>query len=227
MERYRESKKEVAQLQQSLYQTQAELSRLNKEILALQENYFEIHKKQVDLENEIKDCEKRILLANALINSLSGEKQRWSDLTNKLEDSVKYLHGDILISSGIISYLGCFSSNYRMQIIKEWNDFIKNNKILVSDSFSLENCLGEAIQVKKWVMNGLPSDPFSRENGMIISESSRWPLMIDPQNQANKWIKNNESENKLIVVKLTDSDFIRNLENSIQFGFSLLIENAS
>ena len=39
--------------------------------------------------------------------------------------------------------------------------------------------------------------------------------MIDPQGQANKWIKNMEKENKLSVIKLSDSNYIRTLENSI------------
>jgi dynein heavy chain len=34
--------------------------------------------------------------------------------------------------------------------------------------------------------------------------------------QANKWIKNMEADNPLIITKLTDSDFLRKLENSIQ-----------
>ncbi|VDP96393.1 unnamed protein product [Trichobilharzia regenti] len=49
--------------------------------------------------------------------------------------------------------------------------------------------------------------------------------MIDPQGQANKWIKNMEKESGILVVKLTDSDFIRNLENGIQFGTPILLEN--
>lgn len=225
MERYRESKKEVEKLQQSLFKTQAELARLNKEITSLKDHYFEIHNRQRALENEINDCEKRIVLANALIGSLAGEKTRWSEMTHKLDDSLKFLNGDILISAGIISYLGCFSSNYRNSTIKEWIEMIRAGKILVSEGFSIENCLGEPIIIKKWIMNGLPSDAFSRENSMIIQESLRWPLMIDPQSQANKWLKNNELQNKLIVVKQTDQDFVRNLENAIQFGFSFLIEN--
>lgn len=46
----------------------------------------------------------------------------------------------------------------------------------------------------------------------------RWPLMIDPQGQANKWIKNMEKTNSLHVVKLNDPDYVRTLENCIQFG---------
>ena len=51
------------------------------------------------------------------------------------------------------------------------------------------------------------------------------PLMIDPQGQANKWVKNSERENNLQVVKLTNPDYMRTLENCIQFGTPVLIEN--
>ena len=51
------------------------------------------------------------------------------------------------------------------------------------------------------------------------------PLMIDPQGQANRWTKNMEKENKLSIVKLTDADFMRQLENSITFGNPVLMEN--
>ena len=38
-------------------------------------------------------------------------------------------------------------------------------------------------------------------------------------------MKNSEKENGIVVVKLTDSDFMRNLENCISFGHPLLMEN--
>lgn len=49
--------------------------------------------------------------------------------------------------------------------------------------------------------------------------------MIDPQGQANKWVRNSEKENKLGVIKLTDADYMRVMENSIQFGTPVLLEN--
>jgi dynein heavy chain len=42
--------------------------------------------------------------------------------------------------------------------------------------------------------------------------------MIDPQGQANKWIKNMEKPNNLAVIKLSDADYVRSLENCITFG---------
>ena len=44
--------------------------------------------------------------------------------------------------------------------------------------------------------------------------------MIDPQGQANKWVKNMEKNNKLEAIKLSDPNYLRNLENCIQVGLS-------
>lgn len=46
-----------------------------------------------------------------------------------------------------------------------------------------------------------------------------------PQGQANKWIKAMEKKSQLEVLKLSDGDYIRKLENCIQFGFPVLLEN--
>ena len=42
--------------------------------------------------------------------------------------------------------------------------------------------------------------------------------MIDPQGQANKFVKNMEKTNNLHIIKLSDQDYVRTLENCIQFG---------
>lgn len=49
--------------------------------------------------------------------------------------------------------------------------------------------------------------------------------MIDPQGQANKWIKNMEKANRLCVIRLSQADYTRVLENALQFGLPVLLEN--
>lgn len=59
----------------------------------------------------------------------------------------------------------------------------------------------------------------------VSRNARRWPLMIDPQNQANIWVKNMEKENSLSIIRMTQHDYVRILENAIQFGQPVLLEN--
>jgi len=43
--------------------------------------------------------------------------------------------------------------------------------------------------------------------------------------QANKWVKNMERDNRMNIIKLTDVSYLRTLENAIQFGTPILLEN--
>lgn len=60
---------------------------------------------------------------------------------------------------------------------------------------------------------------------VLNRNARRWPLMIDPQCQANKWIKNMEKENNISIIRLSQTDYTRILENGIQFGQPILLEN--
>jgi dynein heavy chain len=88
--------------------------------------------------------------------------------------------------------------------------------------------LEEPVTTKMWNAASLPNDNLSIENGIIIFKSRRWPLMIDPQTQANKFIKNlgkEEAEGGLDVFKMSDGNLLRNLELGINFGKWVIIEN--
>jgi hypothetical protein len=48
--------------------------------------------------------------------------------------------------------------------------------------------------------------------------------MIDPQGQANKWVKNMEKTNNLGVIRFASPDYTRVLENGIQFGMPVCMK---
>lgn len=94
----------------------------------------------------------------------------------------------------MIAYLGAFTSTFRSDLTDLWVKICEERAIPNSGEFSLERVLGDPVQIRNWGLFGLPNDSFSIENAIINSKTRRWPLFIDPQGQANKWIKSMEKE---------------------------------
>mmetsp|Transcript_28329 Transcript_28329/g.25145 ORF Transcript_28329/g.25145 Transcript_28329/m.25145 type:complete len:175 (+) Transcript_28329:3370-3894(+) len=102
---------------------------------------------------------------------------------------------------------------------------MREKEIPMGDEYSLANVCGDPIKIRDWVAAGLPSDTVSVDNGIITEFCSRWPLCIDPQIQANKWIKNTEKPNGLIVMKFSDHNLLKKFQNAISSGYPVLIED--
>lgn len=78
--------------------------------------------------------------------------------------------------------------------------------------------------VAVWYNEGLPNDRMSIENATILSNSDRWPLMIDPQLQGVKWIKQKYGDS-LKVIRVGQKGFLDTIETALAKGHTVLIEN--
>ncbi|ETL39916.1 hypothetical protein L916_08791 [Phytophthora nicotianae] len=194
-------------------------------VARLEEDLAAAYKKKSDLEFQVDDCSKKLTRATQLIGGLGGEKARWSDMSAQLQIVYDNVVGDIMLASGVIAYLGAFTSVYRERAVDQWCSELTKQNITCSKTFTLTETLGEAVQIRAWTIAKLPNDSFSIDNAIMLQRSNRWPLMIDPQGQANRWVKNMEESNNLKVAKQSQAGFVRMLENSIMIGAAVLIEN--
>lgn len=64
----------------------------------------------------------------------------------------------------------------------------------------------------------------STENATILTNSDRWPLMVDPQLQGLKWIKQKFGEN-LKVIRLGQKGYLDIIEDALVKGSTVLIES--
>lgn len=62
-----------------------------------------------------------------------------------------------------------------------------------------ENSICNIYLSYRWGSEGLPPDELSIQNGILTTRASRFPLCIDPQQQALNWIKRKEERNNLKV----------------------------
>lgn len=84
--------------------------------------------------------------------------------------------------------------------------------------------LTDDADIAVWNNEGLPSDRMSTENATILSNCQRWPLMIDPQLQGIKWIKQKYGDD-LRVIRIGQRGYLDTIENAISSGDTVLIEN--
>jgi dynein heavy chain len=194
-------------------------------IMEMEKNFSESVAKKMELSRKVEDCNLKLNRAGKLIFGLSGEKTRWAAAVEFFDKKIANMVGDILLSSGAIAYLGAFTSEFRSKLIKSWKSSIATYGIPRSDNASLWETLGDQVKLREWELAGLPKDALSKDNAIIVQYTRRWPLLIDPQGQANKWVRNMEKDHGLEVIKLTDRDFLRTLENAIRFGKPILLEN--
>lgn len=224
-ERLKEAEGKLDIQMQKLNLKRAELKLVEDRLQALNDAFEELNTKKMILEENIDICSQKLIRAEKLISGLGGEKDRWTEAARQLGIRYTNLTGDVLVSAGTVAYLGAFTVDYRAKCQQQWLVQCSQRVIPGSSDFSLSNTLGDPIKTQAWKIAGLPVDSFSIDNGIIVSNSRRWPLMIDPQGQANKWIKNMEKVNRLSVIKFSDSNYVRTLESALQFGTPVLLEN--
>ncbi|XP_046630090.1 dynein axonemal heavy chain 7-like [Neodiprion virginianus] len=201
------------------------LADLNAKLAVLNSSLRATLAKKMDLEKQVASCTEKLIKAENLISSLGGEKRRWMRNAERLEQFYDNLAGDVLLSCGIIAYLGPFSAAYRLETLKNWRDYVITSEMPCSNEFSFVDILASEIKISSWNVNGLSKDAYSTENAVILDNSKMWSLLIDPQSQANNWIKKMEAPNGLRIIKLSDIRYMEILEHSIETGKPVLLEN--
>jgi len=222
-----ESERILAEKNAELKAKKDELEKINATIKRLEEEYnFSISEKE-RLTNKKKECELKLSRAHKLTSGLSDEKERWAKEIDQLIKRGDLIAGDSIIAAGMVTYAGPFVSQFRQELEKEWIGYLDEIGIKHTPNINMRIFLGDSVKLQAWNIAGLPKDDSSTENGIIIDKGKRWPLMIDPQTQANKFIKNlgKDHSEGLDVLKASDPNILKTIELSIQFGKWVLIEN--
>ncbi|KAI8425213.1 hypothetical protein MSG28_007028, partial [Choristoneura fumiferana] len=188
------------------------------------------------LTDQIKELEEKLGVLMKAFQEAVNEKMKCQaeadatnytiDLANRLESGIT-LPGDVLLVSSFISYVGCFMRRYRLQLINDdWVPTLAktNPKIESTEGLDPLSMLTDDAQVACWNNEGLPTDTMSAENATILTNSARWPLMIDPQLQGIKWIKTKYGD-ALVVIRLTQRNYIDRIERAVTSGNVVLLEN--
>ena len=218
---------DLAAAQEKLTQIKSKIKELDDNLAELTASFEKATADKLRCQQEAETTQKTISLANRLVGGLASENVRWAETVEEFKIMASKLPGDVLMITAFISYLGYFTKNYRDDLMN--NCFIpylqkQKVKIPVTDDMDILQILIDDADIASWNNEGLPSDRMSTENATILCNATRWPLMIDPQLQGIKWIKNREGD-ELKVIRLGQKGYLEAIERAISNGDCVLIEN--
>jgi len=133
--------------------------------------------------------------ASDLIGGLAGERVRWTEDSNNFGHVIDRLVGDCAIACGFVSYCGPFNQDFRRYLVQDkfYND-CKARNVPATKDIDIIPFLVDIGTIGDWNQEKLPTDPLSIQNGILVTQSSRFALLCDPQAQAITWIKTREKD---------------------------------
>ncbi|KAI8732889.1 dynein heavy chain 6, axonemal isoform X4 [Biomphalaria glabrata] len=225
--------KQVEPKKQALAEAQDVLNEVLSVLKAKQDQLAEVEKQIKNLqavfdksmERNMAVTAARLKRSSKLTTALADEQVRWEESVANFDVQLKNVVGDVFIAAACVAYYGAFTSTYRQKLVEGWTKRLIELQIPATENMTLVSVLADIYEIRQWNADGLPRDAVSIENAVLVTKGRRWPLMIDPQEQANRWIRNREALNKLKIIKLSNSNFLRTLEACIRARLPVLMED--
>ncbi|CAM9131888.1 unnamed protein product, partial [Ectocarpus fasciculatus] len=226
MDSLEEARAKKAAAETSLATAEGIVASVNAKLGALGEKFQAASEEKAEVEAQAAAGQARLGLAERLVGGLSSENDRWGKEIDILRQNSETLVGDCMLAAGFVSYVGSFDQENRDYLWRTvWTPDLIERKVPLTAGVDPLDLLTNDGNNAKMISEGLPADRISIENGSIITNCKRWPLLIDPQQQAIKWLRQKEEANGLEVFQLNQKGWMRKVEQAIINGQTIIIEN--
>ncbi|TRY82989.1 hypothetical protein DNTS_022847 [Danionella cerebrum] len=218
---------ELAAAQQKLSVIKAKINQLNENLAKLTAKFEKATEEKLKCQKEAETTARTISLANRLVGGLASENVRWAEAVQQFKQQERTLCGDVLLITAFVSYLGYFTKRYRLELMdQKWRPYLSQLQVPIPMTEGLDplSMLTDDADVAGWQNEGLPADRMSTENATILTSCERWPLMVDPQLQGAKWIRNRYKED-LRIIRIGQRGYLDSIEQALSLGEVVLIEN--
>ena len=197
---------------------------INEKVQALKDQLAEAEAKKKAVVDEAAALQDSLDLANRLVGGLADENTRWANNVVTYKAERVTMIGDALVSAAFVSYIGPFSASFRSGLWKDnWLTDIAERQIPRTEGIDPLEVLATNADQAVWKTEGLPADRVSLENASVVVSCNRYPLLIDPQLQGQKWIKGREGS-EMVTIQLSQKNWLKKVELAVSNGNVLMIE---
>merc|ERR1719506_1006514 len=224
MVKVKQSTQEKQEAEAALAIVMEQVAKVEARVAELQATLTNAVDEKEKVERQAEKCMEKLSLAERLVNGLADEYTRWTSTVKDLRDLGVRLIGDCLLASAFVGYISPFNATIRGDLWKNaWINDLTERTIPLSDGIDPLKVLATEGDIAAWQNEGLPADRVSVENAAVVVSCSRWPLMVDPQLQGVKWIRQRIGED-LTALQFTQNNWLQKVIFNIQMGGQLLIE---
>jgi dynein heavy chain 1 len=203
----------------------AEIVHLEASIEDLKLEFAGLIAKVENIKNDMKTVLEKVARSVQLLANLSSERVRWEESSKNFVNQMSCLVGDCLFAAGFLTYIGFFDHYYRKYLQSEWRDTIDQVSLKMRQEMKFVEFLSSPSERLEWEKQGLPDDELCIENAIIMLNYNRYPLVIDPSDQAPKFITTHYAKQKIQKTSFADDGFMKHLETAIRFGLPLLVQD--
>eukprot|EP00117_Sycon_ciliatum_P023615 scpid1048/ scgid0074/ Dynein-1-alpha heavy chain, flagellar inner arm I1 complex; 1-alpha DHC; Dynein-1, subspecies f len=218
----------------ALNETHEELKEAERRLGAKTEQHVKVLQRISDLEAALrsKECEYEALeleitkshehlnRALQILDGLNDEATRWAALAWKANANLQSVLGDAMLTAAGLVYAGVHNAGFRNALFERWQQV---QSLPTSTEYCFVSTLEPQTKIHNWVSLGLPHDAHSSENAVILTHCKRWPLLIDPQHQARRWLTQLQKGIEIIDWQQPQARSL--VGRAMAFGSTILIEN--
>jgi dynein heavy chain 1 len=223
---------EVQSLEEQAQSTQRQAStilimigELETRIEQYKNEYAQLISETQAIKTEMEKVQSKVERSVTLLSSLESERDRWDTGSQRFEEQMKTIAGDVLLASAFLAYSGYYDQQHRESLLQRWTSHLEQAGISYRSDYSPVEYLSSAEERLSWGAHSLPADDLSTENAIILKRFKRYPLIIDPSGQAVTFVMQEYKNRKIAVTSFLDEAFLKNLESALRFGTALLIQD--
>lgn len=216
---------EEAKMKDEQQALDAKITELESSIEELKTEYASLIAKVESIKNDMKTVQEKVGRSVQLLANLSSERARWEESSKNFVNQMSCLVGDCLFAAGFLTYIGFFDHYYRKYLQSDWRDAIEQVSLKMRQEMKFVEFLSRPSERLEWEKQGLPNDELCIENAIIMMNYNRFPLVIDPSDQALGFVMNHHQQQKIQKTSFADEGFMKHLETAIRFGLPLLVQD--
>jgi dynein heavy chain 2, cytosolic len=211
----------ITSSRQRLEECSQQVQMLDSKCQTLKEKFQVLTTEAVTLKSSLEAEEEKLNAARNLLSKLVVERDRWAQQDKDLQSSAESLPMNSILAAAFATYLPGCAEDLRSQKIQEWSSILGAPKFSMIDFLSTES---DRLSMKA---KGLPSDSLSMENAVSILNSTCWSWIIDPSQQAVKWLTEHLQQDTAVeIASFADERVHTAIELAVRFGKTLIIREA-